>query len=69
MSVGLRSFRKGFWKALYDQRGKGGTGMSWKCSAPQRCDFDSLEEYREAMSYYEDAADMYAEEYFERTRE
>lgn len=43
--------------------------MSWKCSAPQRCDFDSLEEYREAMSYYEDAADMYAEEYFERTRD
>lgn len=43
--------------------------MSWKYSAPQRCDFDSAEEYREAMRYYEDAADMYAEEFLERTRD
>ena len=31
-------------------------------------DFDSEEEFQDAMSYYEDAADMYAEEYYERTR-
>ena len=42
--------------------------MSWKYSAPQRCDFDSDEEYNEAISYYEDAIDMYSEEYYERTR-
>lgn len=42
--------------------------MSWKYAAPQRCDFDSEEEYLEAMSYYEEAADMYAEEYVERRR-
>ena len=42
--------------------------MSWRYSAPQRCDFDSDEEYADAMRYYEDAADMYAEEYLERKR-
>lgn len=42
--------------------------MSWKYVAPQRCDFDSLDEYKEALSYYEDAADLYADEYYERTR-
>lgn len=41
--------------------------MSWRYSAPQRCDFDSEEDYNEVMSYYEDALDMYAEEYYERT--
>lgn len=42
--------------------------MSWKYAAPQRCDFDSLEEFEDAKSYYEDAADMYAEEYMESAR-
>ena len=42
--------------------------MSWRYSAPQRCDFDSEEDYNEAMSYYDNALDMYAEEYYERTR-
>lgn len=42
--------------------------MSWRYSAPQRSDFDSEEEYQEAMSYYEDALDMYAEEYFDRSK-
>lgn len=42
--------------------------MSWKYSAPQRCNFETDEDYQDAMSYYEDAADMYAEEYMERTR-
>ena len=43
--------------------------MSRRYSAPCRCDFDTNEEYQEAMRYYEDAADMYAEEYMERTRD
>ena len=42
--------------------------MSWRYSAPCRCDFDTNEEYQEALSYYEEAADMYAEEYIERMR-
>jgi len=42
--------------------------MSWRYSAPQRSDFETDEDYQDAMSYYEDAADMYAEEYMERTR-
>lgn len=42
--------------------------MSWNYRAPQRCDFDSEEEYEEALMCYEDAEDMYAEEYYERTR-
>ncbi len=42
--------------------------MSWRYSAPCRCDFDTNEEHQEALSYYEDAADMYAEEYIERMR-
>ena len=42
--------------------------MSWRYVAPHRCDFDTEEEYQEAFSYYEDAADLYAEQYFERTR-
>ena len=36
--------------------------------APQPCDFDSDDEYQEAISYYENALDMYAEEYYERTK-
>jgi hypothetical protein len=43
--------------------------MSWRYTAPQRCDFDTIEEYQEAMSYYEDAIDLYAEAYFERSRD
>ena len=42
--------------------------MAWGFATPLRCDFDSEEEYQEAMSYYEDAADSYTEEYFERSR-
>lgn len=42
--------------------------MSWRYYAPQRCDFHSDEDYRDAVSYYEEAADMYAEEYIERMR-
>lgn len=42
--------------------------MSWRYAAPQRCDFDTEEEYKEAISNYEDAMDMYAEEYYERSR-
>lgn len=51
-----------------DRIREGGAGMSWRYSAPQRCDFDSEDEYKEAVSYYEDAADMYAEEYMENSR-
>lgn len=42
--------------------------MSWRYSAPCRCDFDTIEEYEDALRYYEDAEDMYAEEYLERQR-
>lgn len=42
--------------------------MIWRYSAPQRCDFDSDEDYEDALIYYESAADMYAEECMERTR-
>lgn len=42
--------------------------MSWRYAAPQRCDFDTDEEYKEAMAYYDDAADFYAEEYMENSR-
>ena len=41
--------------------------MAWRYTAPQLCDFDTEEEYEEALSYYEDAMDLYTEEYFERT--
>ena len=39
--------------------------MGWKYRAPQPCDFDTEEEYQEALAYYEDAADAYAEAYLE----
>lgn len=42
--------------------------MTWRYSAPQRCDFDNEEDYEDALSYYDCAADMYADEYYERTR-
>lgn len=42
--------------------------MSWKYQAPQRCNFDTDEEYEYAMDCYEGAEDMYAEEYFYRQR-
>lgn len=38
----------------------------WRYSEPQLCDFDTEEEYLEALDYYEEAADLYAEEYMER---
>lgn len=63
----LISLRKGF-REENDKRGEGGKSMSWRYAAPQRCDFDSQEEYEEAISYYEEAADLYADEYFERTK-
>jgi hypothetical protein len=42
--------------------------MRWLSIAPQRCDFDTEEEYQEALAYYDCCEDMYAEEYYERTR-
>ena len=42
--------------------------MSWRYVAPLRCDFDTEEEYQEAISYYEDALDLDSEEYYERKR-
>jgi hypothetical protein len=36
---------------------------------PRRSDYDSLEEYYEAIDAWYDAADQYAEEYYERTRD
>ena len=42
--------------------------MSWGYLAPQRSDFDTEEDYQDAVSYYENAADMYAEECMERMR-
>ncbi len=42
--------------------------MAWSYAAPQRCDFDSEEDYQDAMVYYENAADMYAEEYLDSVR-
>lgn len=42
--------------------------MSWKYHTPCRCDFDTQEEYEDALMYYEDAEDMYAEEYIERIK-
>ena len=56
------------WQVINQVFHRGGVVMSWKYRAPQRCDFDSDEEYQEAMMYYEDAADLYADEYFERSR-
>ena len=58
----------GICSAFGGTKRRGGQEMSWRYSAPQRCDFDSEEDYNEAMSYYDNALDMYAEEYFERTR-
>lgn len=37
----------------------------WKYKAPHRCDFDSEEEYEEALNYYESALDDYCERYDE----
>lgn len=44
--------------------------MSWwySDSMPQRCDFDSEEEWQNAMDSYECMEDMYTEEYLERKR-
>lgn len=42
--------------------------MSWRYTEPQRCDFDSDEDYEHAITTYENALDMYVEEYYERTR-
>lgn len=56
------------WQGINQMFIRGGVVMSWRYSAPQRCDFDSEEDYQEAMIYYEDAADLYADEYFERSR-
>ena len=40
----------------------------WKYREPQRCDFDTEEEYEEALSYYDNALDMYCDECYERTK-
>lgn len=39
------------------------------CTYPRRSDYDSIEEYHEAIDAWYDAADQYAEEYYERTRD
>ena len=54
---------------MYDQGREGGAGMSWRYSPPAIEDYDSIEEYEEAMSLYESAEDDYAESYHERIRE
>ena len=42
--------------------------MSWRYREPMRSDFETEEEYESAKSAYEFAEDMYAEEYFLRSR-
>lgn len=42
--------------------------MAFRYRAPLPCDFDTKEEYEEALSYYEDAMDDYSEAYEERRR-
>lgn len=42
--------------------------MSWGFSAPQRCDFDTEEDWQNAMDSYECMEDLYMEEYLERAR-
>lgn len=68
MAFGLWYLRKGVWEVLYDQRREGGAGMS-PSTYPRRSDYDSLEEYYEAIDAWYDAADQYTEEYYERTRD
>lgn len=42
--------------------------MAFRYRAPLTCDFDTEEEYEEALSYYEDAIDDYMDAYEERRR-
>ena len=42
--------------------------MSWKYTFPKVSDYDTMEEYQEAVDAFYVAADSYAEEYYERTR-
>lgn len=42
--------------------------MSWRYIAPQRCDFDSEEDYQDALNVFEEMRDIYAEEHLERRR-
>jgi hypothetical protein len=39
-----------------------------RASAPQRCDFDTEEDYEYAIDCYECEEDLYAEDYFLRKR-
>lgn len=43
--------------------------MSWKNCGPSREEYDTEEEYQEALEAYESALDDYVEEYLERRRE
>ena len=49
---------------------QGGAGMSfYHCQPPKEEDYSSEEEYQEALSAWEDAEDIYIEDYLERRRE
>lgn len=43
-------------------------GMSWRYVEPQRCDYDSEEEYEDAMDAYQNALDDYCDWVEERRR-
>lgn len=42
--------------------------MSWRYSYPKESDYDSLEDFYEAVEAYYAAEDQYSEEFYERTR-
>lgn len=42
--------------------------MAFRYRAPLPCDFDTEEEYEEALSYYYDAMDDFSDSYEERRR-
>lgn len=42
--------------------------MSWRYREPQRCDYDTEEEYEEAYDAYENALDDYCDWVMERRR-
>jgi hypothetical protein len=43
--------------------------MAWKYREPQPSDYETDEEYEEAISAYESAMDDYCDEYLERQRD
>ena len=42
--------------------------MSWKYKYPSMDDYDTIEEYEDAVEAYEMAEDRYADEFIERNR-